>query len=110
MNLRLYYRLKLDYFINYLRSSSKSLKQSIIVLLISSITAIIAGLFLGYSKEILLILPGLIILLPGAIDMRGSIFAALGSRLSSSLHLGLVERFNIKNSLCLLYSYQVLFY
>ena len=97
MNLRIYYRLKLDYFTNYVKSSSKVLKQSVVVLLLSSITAIIAGLFLGFWKEILLLLPGLIILLPGAIDMRGSIFAALGSRLSSSLHLGTVTRFNIKN-------------
>jgi mgtE-like transporter len=99
MSLQIYYRLKLDYFINYLRSYSSTLKQSIIVLLLSSTTAVLAGLLLGYSRELLLLLPGMIILLPGALEMRGSIFAALGSRLSSNLHLGLVEKFEIKNKI-----------
>ncbi len=97
MSLQIYYRLKLDYFINYLRSYSSTLKQSIIVLLLSSTTAVIAGLLLGYSRNLLLLLPGLIILLPGALEMRGSIFGAMGSRLSSNLHLGLVDKFRIKN-------------
>ena len=34
------------------------------------------------------ILPGLLVLIPGAIGMRGNIFGALGSRLGSNLHIG----------------------
>lgn len=37
----------------------------------------------------LLLLPGLIILIPPAIDMRGNIYSALVSRLGTSMHLGL---------------------
>jgi len=33
-------------------------------------------------------LPGLLVLIPGAIGMRGNIFGALGSRLGSNLHIG----------------------
>lgn len=32
--------------------------------------------------------PGLLVLIPGAIGMRGNIFGALGSRLNSNLHIG----------------------
>lgn len=38
--------------------------------------------------DTLAILPGLLVLIPGAIGMRGNIFGALGSRLGSNLHIG----------------------
>ncbi|MBE0517234.1 MAG: magnesium transporter [Methanophagales archaeon] len=39
--------------------------------------------------DLLQLLPGLIILIPPAIDMRGNIYSALVSRLGTSMHLGL---------------------
>jgi mgtE-like transporter len=75
----------------------RSTKESFFVLLLSAITSVFAGLLLGASRDLLLLIPGLITLLPGSIGMRGSIFAALGSRLSSSLHLGTLEKFSIKS-------------
>lgn len=76
----------------------KLLKQSIATLIISVIASIISGVFLGKSEQLLLLVPGLIILIPGAIDLRGNIFAALGSRIGSALHLGLAKaELNLKN-------------
>lgn len=39
----------------------------------------------------LIVLPGLLVLIPGAIGMRGNIFGALGSRLGSNLHIGILS-------------------
>ncbi len=77
----------------------KNVKESILVLLVSLLTSVLAGSFLGVSNEILLLLPGLIILIPGSIDLRGSLFSALGSRLSSALHLGSIEHFSFHNNI-----------
>lgn len=51
-------------------------------------TSIGAGLTLGAIEETLRDLRGLLVLVPAAIAMRGNIFGALGSRLSTSLHTG----------------------
>ncbi|MFC2143281.1 magnesium transporter [Candidatus Aenigmatarchaeota archaeon] len=75
----------------------RDIKESLIALVIGTVAAIFAGIFLGKAEELLLILPGLIILIPGALNTRGAIFAALGSRLSSGMHLGVITKFYIKN-------------
>lgn len=75
----------------------KKLRESILALIISAVTSVFAGLFLGNSTDILLLIPGLIIHIPVAIGMRGNIFAALGSRLGSALHLGSFTSLSMKN-------------
>ncbi|MCG7844078.1 MAG: magnesium transporter [Methanomassiliicoccales archaeon] len=60
-------------------------------LLISSLGDILAGVTLGYMTETLELLPGLMLLIPAAIGMRGNIFGALGSRLGTSMHVGTFE-------------------
>lgn len=60
-------------------------------LLISSIGDILAGVTLGSMSSYLSMLPGLMILIPPAIGMRGNIFGALGSRLGTSMHVGTFE-------------------
>lgn len=60
-------------------------------LLISSLGDILAGVTLGYMTDTLKLLPGLMLLIPAAIGMRGNIFGALGSRLGTSMHVGTFE-------------------
>lgn len=60
-------------------------------LLISSLGDIMAGVTLGFMTNTLELLPGLMILIPPAIGMRGNIFGALGSRLGTSMHVGTFE-------------------
>ena len=60
----------------------------LIALLISSIAAILAGIYLGSASDIIAYLPALLILVPPSINMRGSISGVLASRLASSMHLG----------------------
>ena len=79
----------LSHFISY----HNVLKEGFIGLLFAVITASMAGLFLSSYREMLLLLPGLIIIVPGAINMRGTIYGSLSSRLCSALHLGTLERF-----------------
>ena len=57
-------------------------------LVISSIGDLAAGATLGFMTNTLALLPGLMILIPPAIGMRGNIFGALGSRLGTAMHVG----------------------
>ena len=57
-------------------------------LLLSAGASSIAGIYLGSVREVLGLIPGLMVLLPSIIDMRGNIAGVLASRLSSSMHLG----------------------
>jgi mgtE-like transporter len=66
-----------------------SLKQGLIALGICSLGGLVAGFVLGAMGKQLESLPGLILLIPAAIGMRGNIFGALGSRLGTLLHTGL---------------------
>jgi len=54
----------------------------------SSLTAVVAGGFLAAMTGTLERYPGLLVLVPAAIGMRGNIFGALGSRLATSIHAG----------------------
>ena len=67
---------------------SKIVKQSFFALVICSVTSMVAGFSLAKMSHLLALYPGLIILIPGAIDMRGNIFGTLGARLGTSLHTG----------------------
>ena len=60
-------------------------------LIISSIGDLAAGATLGFMTDTLALLPGLMILIPPAIGMRGNIFGALGSRLGTAMHVGTFE-------------------
>lgn len=75
----------------------KLLKESFASLILSAIMAVFAGIFLGKFTESFILLPGLIVLVPAAIGMRGNIFAALGSRLGSAFHLGTITKFDTRN-------------
>jgi len=65
-----------------------SLRQGLAALLVSSGGDLLAGLTLGAITGTLADLPGLLVLVPAAIGMRGNIFGALGSRFGTSIHAG----------------------
>jgi len=67
------------------------LRESLLALSVSVIGGLCAGIFLGKMTFFLTAFPGLLVLIPGAIGMRGNIFGALGSRLSTNLHIGLLS-------------------
>jgi mgtE-like transporter len=63
-------------------------RQSLVALAVSLLASFVAGLTLGSIEGTLVALPGLLVLVPAAIGMRGTIFGALGSRLSTTIHTG----------------------
>jgi mgtE-like transporter len=69
-------------------SDASGLRQAFAALLVSSGGDLLAGLTLGAITGTLEELPGLLVLVPAAIGMRGNIFGALGSRLGTSIHTG----------------------
>src|SRR5215510_13853341 len=71
-----------------LRSDAPGVRAGFVALLISSGGDLLAGLTLGSITGTLEALPGLLVLVPAAIGMRGNVFGALGSRLSTAIHTG----------------------
>ena len=70
------------------RADPTGVRAGFIALLISSGGDLLAGLTLGSITGTLEKLPGLLVLVPAAIGMRGNIFGALGSRLGTAIHAG----------------------
>lgn len=67
---------------------ASTLRQGLAALSVSSAGDLLAGLTLGAITGTLEQLPGLLVLVPAAIGMRGNIFGALGSRLGTAIHAG----------------------
>src|SRR5947208_2828293 len=74
-----------------LGSDAASVRQGLAALLVSSAGDLLAGLALGAITHTLAALPGLLVLVPAAIGMRGNVFGALGSRLGTAIHTGTFE-------------------
>lgn len=66
-------------------------RQSLVALTLNSSTSLLAGVVLGSLTGTLEELPGLLILIPGAIGLRGNIFSTFGNRLSTAIHTGRFE-------------------
>ena len=73
----------------YLTEEKESLRQGFASLFISSTGELVAGIALASISGTLEELVGLAVLIPAAIGMRGAIFGAMGSRLSTSIQTGL---------------------
>ena len=73
----------------YLTEEKESLRQGFAALFLSSTGELIAGIALASIAGIINELVGLAVLIPAAIGMRGAIFGAMGSRLSTAIQTGL---------------------
>jgi mgtE-like transporter len=76
---------------SYWRAEQRTLRQGFVALLLSTLAAFVAGIVLGSITHTLETLPGLVILIPAVLSMRGTIFGAMGARLGTSTHAGLFE-------------------
>lgn len=72
----------------FLDDTNSVIKESLIALLICAVGDLFAGIVLGNMEFFLKTYPGLMVIIPGAIGMRGNIFGSFGSRLSTHLHIG----------------------
>jgi mgtE-like transporter len=73
----------------YLTEEKESLRQGFASLFVSSAGELLAGIVLAGISGTLEELVGLAVLIPAAIGMRGAIFGAMGSRISTSIQTGL---------------------
>jgi mgtE-like transporter len=64
------------------------IRESLVAVLLSLVIVVMAGVLFSSMREALLLLPGLVLLVPGALAMRGNIYASLGARLGTALHTG----------------------
>ena len=77
--------------------AKEMVKQSLPLLIVCGLGGIVAGNTLGAMVNILQNIPGLIVVIPAVIALRGNISTALGSRLGSAYHLGLIDEKNMWN-------------
>jgi mgtE-like transporter len=77
--------------------AKEMVKQSLPLIVFCGLGAIIAGTTLGIMIDLLREIPGLIVVIPAIIAMRGNISTALGSRLGSAYHLGIIDSDNLWN-------------
>ncbi len=63
-------------------------RQSLVALGLNSTTSLAAGAFLGSITGTFQRFPGLLVLVPAAIGLRGNIFGTFGSRISTTIHAG----------------------
>ena len=66
----------------------RAYRDSFLALVISATTSVVAGVTLASTTDTLEELPGLLLLVPAALALKGNIFGALGSRLGTSIHAG----------------------
>jgi mgtE-like transporter len=75
----------------YLRAEKRTLRQGLAALVVGTVAAFVAGITLAAITHTLTQLPGLIILVPAVLSMRGTIFGSMGARLATATHAGLFE-------------------
>src|SRR3546814_834238 len=63
-------------------------RQGLVALALNSTSSLIAGAALGALTDTFERYPGLLLLVPAAIGLRGNVFGALGNRVSTSIHAG----------------------
>jgi mgtE-like transporter len=74
-----------------LRAERRTLRQGLVALVLSTAASFVAGLTLGSITGTLDRLPGLLVLIPASVGMRGTIFGAIGARLGTGIAAGLFE-------------------
>jgi mgtE-like transporter len=82
--------------------AKEMVKQSLPLLIICGFGLILAGNTFGSMKDLFQpdstsFIPGLIVVIPAIIALRGNISTAFGSRLGSAYHLGIIDSTNLWN-------------
>jgi mgtE-like transporter len=76
--------------LGYWRSETRTLRQGLVALALSTVAGFVAGLTLAHLSGTLATFPGLLILIPAAVGMKGTIFGAIGARLGTASAAGLL--------------------
>jgi mgtE-like transporter len=76
--------------LGYWRAERRTLRQGLVALALSTIAGFVAGLTLAHITGTLESFPGLIVLIPAAVGMKGTIFGAIAARLGTADAAGLL--------------------
>ena len=71
--------------------AAEAYREALPALAASALGGLVAGLVLGGMRGELRAVPGLLVLVPALLATRGNVYGALGARLSTGLHQGLIE-------------------
>ena len=74
--------------VDLLGPTGDAARQSLVALGFNSCSSLVAGAVLGSIVTTFEELPGLLVMVPAAIGLRGNIFGTLGNRISTSIHTG----------------------
>ncbi|MHB1139943.1 MAG: magnesium transporter [Microthrixaceae bacterium] len=74
--------------VDLLGPTGDAARQSLVALGFNSCTSFAAGAVLGSITHTFEELPGLLVMVPAAIGLRGNIFGAVGNRISTAIHTG----------------------
>jgi mgtE-like transporter len=73
------------------RAERRTVRQGFVALTLSTIAGFAAGLTLAHITGTLDRLPGLLVLIPAAVGMKGTIFGAIGARLGTASAAGILD-------------------
>jgi mgtE-like transporter len=71
--------------------SARAYREALPALAASTVGGLFAGVVLGGMRPELRAVEGLLVLVPALLATRGNVYGALGARLATALHQGLVE-------------------
>ena len=71
--------------------AERAYREALPILLVSAVGGLFAGLVLGGMRGDLRTVSGLLVLIPALLATRGNVYGAMGAKLSTGLHQGLVE-------------------
>jgi mgtE-like transporter len=74
----------------------REFEEILVIEFISVTGGVLAGALLAYFLDKIALIPGLLILLPGFLAMRGNISGSLAARIGEALHLGLLKHHNAR--------------
>ncbi len=80
----------IDRYLSEYASVSSIVREALPFELMATVGGVIAGIILSGMTIELEMIPGLIVIYPGLLGLRGNISSTLGSRLGSAIHMGLI--------------------
>lgn len=83
--------------VDYWSSERVTMRQGFVAVFIAGLTSLVAGLTLAGMDNRIEAIPGLFVLIPVSIGMRGNIFGAFSARIGTAIHAGLFEVSSARN-------------
>jgi len=80
----------IDMYLSEYASISSIVREALPFELLATVGGVIAGIILSGMTNELEMIPGLIVIYPGVLGLRGNVSSTLGSRLGSAIHMGLI--------------------